>query len=383
MTGREKQIIDLITMNPLISQDEIAAKLKITRSSVSVYITNMMKKGLIVGRGYILDKEKDSFPVCIGTLAVDFFGYIEGGSEDKILFDNADLQISYGGCAKNLAENLSLLDYKPLVISAVGNDVLGKELLNECTREGIDVSNVEEIKEKNTASYLEIRRPNNSLYMGLSNWRIDYELTPDVFRGKHRILNKADKIIIDDSIPVESIKYLSHTYGKSRLVLQSTARLPVIKDVISTLGLLITDAAYLADMFEIKIEGCEMDTNLAKEIALKLKQADVTDCLFTFGRESLCWYHDNKLYRSNAKFNDLLTEQPIHQRFGTARAAITAVMIYAIDHNYPVESILRHVACARHHVAVYGRISSYLLTPDFISRHLNHLEDNLQIFPIY
>ena len=43
MTQRERQILQLIESNPLISQQEIAEKMGITRSSVAVHISNLTK----------------------------------------------------------------------------------------------------------------------------------------------------------------------------------------------------------------------------------------------------------------------------------------------------------------------------------------------------
>ncbi|HIY81342.1 MAG TPA: winged helix-turn-helix transcriptional regulator, partial [Firmicutes bacterium] len=45
MTERERQLLDWIAENPLISQQELADKAGITRSSVAVHISNLMKKG--------------------------------------------------------------------------------------------------------------------------------------------------------------------------------------------------------------------------------------------------------------------------------------------------------------------------------------------------
>ena len=50
MTQRERQILDLIAANPMISQQELADTLNITRSSVAVHISNLLKKGYIAGR---------------------------------------------------------------------------------------------------------------------------------------------------------------------------------------------------------------------------------------------------------------------------------------------------------------------------------------------
>ena len=53
MTQRERQILRWIEENPLISQQELADKAGIARSSVAVHISNLMKKGHIAGKGYI------------------------------------------------------------------------------------------------------------------------------------------------------------------------------------------------------------------------------------------------------------------------------------------------------------------------------------------
>ena len=56
MTDREKEILNILIEDPMVSQQELADKLNITRSSVAVHITNLMKKGHIKGKGYIINK---------------------------------------------------------------------------------------------------------------------------------------------------------------------------------------------------------------------------------------------------------------------------------------------------------------------------------------
>ena len=53
MTQRERQLLEWIRENPMISQQELADKAGITRSSVAVHISNLIKKGCITGKGYI------------------------------------------------------------------------------------------------------------------------------------------------------------------------------------------------------------------------------------------------------------------------------------------------------------------------------------------
>ncbi len=54
ITARERELLEWIEQDPLISQQELAARVNITRSSVAVHISNLTKKGFIKGRGYIL-----------------------------------------------------------------------------------------------------------------------------------------------------------------------------------------------------------------------------------------------------------------------------------------------------------------------------------------
>ena len=72
MTSREKQILHWIKENPMISQEELAQKANIARSSVAVHISNLMKKGQIAGKGYIV--KDDLYAVVVGGVNIDICG---------------------------------------------------------------------------------------------------------------------------------------------------------------------------------------------------------------------------------------------------------------------------------------------------------------------
>ena len=61
MTQRERQILQLIESDPMISQQGIADKLGITRSSAAVHISNLMKKGYIAGKGCWNTQRREGF----------------------------------------------------------------------------------------------------------------------------------------------------------------------------------------------------------------------------------------------------------------------------------------------------------------------------------
>jgi pseudouridine kinase len=73
-TEREKQILDLIRQNPMISQKELAEKLGITRPGVASHISRLIKEGLILGKGYVLPKKE--YVTVIGAVNMDIYGIV-------------------------------------------------------------------------------------------------------------------------------------------------------------------------------------------------------------------------------------------------------------------------------------------------------------------
>lgn len=73
MTNREKQILQLLRNNVLIQQQEIAEVLGISRSAVAGHIMNLISKGYIKGRGYILS---DHHTLTGETIGKEPAGYV-------------------------------------------------------------------------------------------------------------------------------------------------------------------------------------------------------------------------------------------------------------------------------------------------------------------
>ena len=102
MTQRERQILRWIEENPLISQQELADKAGIARSSVAVHISNLMKKGHIAGKGYIVSTAP--YAVVVGGVNMD----IGGVSAAPLVSADSNpgvVRISLGGVGRNIAHN--------------------------------------------------------------------------------------------------------------------------------------------------------------------------------------------------------------------------------------------------------------------------------------
>lgn len=72
LTTREKEILAFLKGHPMISQDDLANYFSISRSSAAVHISNLMKKGVILGKGYVFSNSNEVSLEVIGKSCLTF-----------------------------------------------------------------------------------------------------------------------------------------------------------------------------------------------------------------------------------------------------------------------------------------------------------------------
>ena len=90
LTKREQQILEWIKADPMISQEALAKRAGIARSSVAVHISNLMKQGLIAGKGYGVSRQLEADTALVE--AGRRIGNIHGQS-DSFLSTHRDIDI--------------------------------------------------------------------------------------------------------------------------------------------------------------------------------------------------------------------------------------------------------------------------------------------------
>ena len=206
MTQRERQILQLIESNPMISQQELAEELGITRSSVAVHISNLMSKGHIAGRGYVL--RSGSYAVVVGGVNVD----IGGKSFAPLVASDSNpgtVKVSLGGVGRNIAHNLSLLGTDVRMLTAFGDDVHGQRVAASCAELGIDASHALRISGGTTSTYLYLTDEQGEMALAVSDMEICKKITPAYLASNLSLLQNAQLVIADANIPAESLIYLA------------------------------------------------------------------------------------------------------------------------------------------------------------------------------
>lgn len=220
MTQRERQLLHWIEEDPMISQQELADKAGITRSSVAVHISNLMKKGYIAGKGYIV--RSAPYVVVIGGVNMD----IGGRSFAPLVGKDSNpgkVQMSLGGVGRNIAHNLTLLGTDVHLITAFGDDMAAQKITASCGELGIDISHALQVPGASTSTYLFVAGPEGDMEMAVSDMEIYERITPAFLASRLPLLNNAKLIIIDTNIPEKTIEWIVEN-----------CRVPIFADPVST-----------------------------------------------------------------------------------------------------------------------------------------------------
>ena len=220
MTQRERQLLKWIEENPLISQQELADRAGITRSSVAVHISNLMKKGHIAGKGYIVTSAP--YAVVIGGVNMD----IGGTSNQKLRAEDSNpgkVRMSLGGVGRNIAHNMSLLGVDTRMLTAFGDDLYAQKIAASCGELGIDISRSLQVPGGATSTYLFIADQNGDMAVAVSDMDIYEHLTPAFLASRAPLLNNAQVVVMDTNIPAESIAWVAEHIN-----------LPIFVDPVST-----------------------------------------------------------------------------------------------------------------------------------------------------
>ena len=206
MTQRERQILQWIEADPMISQERLAEMAGITRSSVAVHISNLMKKGYIAGKGYVL--RSGSYAAVVGGVNMD----IGGRSFAPLVARDSNpgkVRMSLGGVGRNIAHNMSLLGVDVRFLTAFGDDLYAQRIAASCGELGIDISHALTVPDGATPTYLFLNDCDGDMALAVSDMEICERITPAYLAANLPLLNNAQLIVTDTNIPAESLRYLT------------------------------------------------------------------------------------------------------------------------------------------------------------------------------
>lgn len=141
----------------------------------------------------------------IGAAGVDIVG-IPKGELSPGTSSPARIRTSFGGVARNVAENLARLGQPAILVTVVGNDAVGEQLLSLTAAAGVDVGATLHSEEHPTGSYLAVVNSSGELQFALDDMRALAALTPDAVRDRESLFTQASLLFVDANLPRDTLR---------------------------------------------------------------------------------------------------------------------------------------------------------------------------------
>lgn len=235
LTAREQELLDLIRESPMSSPEELAQQLGSTRSAVNVHVSNLVKKGALRGRGYILPTEqKAAYVVVVGGSNMDF----KSRTLEPAISSTSNPGVTsraIGGVGRNIAENLARLGMPVHLISAVGKDALGQLLLRETEAAGVGVRGVLTVEGESTGTYTAILDTTGELLVAVADMHVMQRLTPAALEAKRTLLAGAAWIVADGNLSADALRTLLERTAATGRVIYEPVSVPKAAHLLAAL----------------------------------------------------------------------------------------------------------------------------------------------------
>lgn len=271
----------------------------------------------------------------IGAAGVDIVGRLRGELRSKTSTP-AVIRSSYGGVARNVAENLVRLGQPVNLISVVGEDDEGDRLLQGLVAAGVNPERVLRTSQYVTNSYLAIIDSQGELQFALDDMRAINCLTPQFIREQAVLFKEASILFVDANLPKDTLRTV--------MSLARRAHLPVCADPTSV-SLAVRLRPYLSRFFLMIPNNAEAAVlsertspvggrRQALEVAKYLISQGVDIVIITMAEQGLCYATSESSGYIPAIKTSILDPTG-------AGDALTATVIFALLNDIPLDDAVR------------------------------------------
>jgi pseudouridine kinase len=158
---------------------------------------------------------RGSHVLVVGAAGMDTKGRASGSLRTGTS-NPGSIRISFGGVARNVAENLARLGERVVLLSAVGADRSGRRVREQAAEAGVDVSHLIEMGDRHTGAYLAVLDDSGSLSISIDDMGALSAITPAVLYRHRRLIRDASMVFLDANLSpaaIGSLFRLAARYG--------------------------------------------------------------------------------------------------------------------------------------------------------------------------
>jgi pseudouridine kinase len=203
--SKKQQLLELIRANPFIAQQELATSLGLSRSAVAGYIAGLIREGKLLGRAYVLPGLPDRRPVtCIGAANLD--RKLRSLAGIALRTSNpASQSESFGGVARNIAENLARLGTPVALLTATGKDSSGAALLAHAQSLGIDTGGTLQVDDLASGTYTAVLDQDGEMVVALADMALYDRLDAAFIESRQARIAASALVVADLNLPLEAV----------------------------------------------------------------------------------------------------------------------------------------------------------------------------------
>lgn len=129
----------------------------------------------------------------------------------------AQIRYTFGGAARNVAENLLHLGTSVTLLTILGSDEAGDNLLQAISEEGANVDAILRSTNYPTGTYLAVVNSDGILEFGLDDMRILTELSPNYIHAHEDLFKESSLLFFDANLPKETLKTVMSIARREKL----------------------------------------------------------------------------------------------------------------------------------------------------------------------
>jgi len=252
-----------------------------------------------------------------------------------------------GGVGRNIAENLARLDIETTLVSSIGDDEFGRQILADSKAVGVDVNAVSVHPELTTASYTAIHNSDGELLHAVSDMRIFESYALPATKELDPLITSADAVVLDANLPESVLVAIAEACQGKLIVADSVSRHKCKKlhAVLSSLSLLKVNRAEAIALTDGKDESEEA-------LLGDLHKQGVSQLLLSSGSDGVVLSSDSEVHRTAS-----LPDASVVSTSGAGDALLSGVLaaqLYGVDADEQLrwgalaaaETVAVHSACA-------------------------------------
>lgn len=152
----------------------------------------------------------DPYILVFGSSVVDMFGFCRSNyrSHDSI---PGRVKISFGGVSRNIAENMARVNLNTKFISIIGDDEVGRSILEHSETIGYNMKDSLILKKGSTPTYMAILDECGEMVSAVADMDSIKEMSPEFIDSKGETIRRSQFTFLDADDP-EILEYIMKTY---------------------------------------------------------------------------------------------------------------------------------------------------------------------------